>query len=616
MATGGTVVPVIGIPVKHLHKLLGEEIALEKLTETVEQLGCDLEDVNKTNVYQCPGCGSFSERLEHEDAPQRCLACGNEEEKAFPLISSDEVIRLDLLPARPDLFDAAGLARAIKGYMRIETGLVKYDVAPAKLVVEVDSTLKEKNSYRPYIVCAVVEVPPIETDVLRSLMKLQENLHWGIGRDRKLSSIGVYDLSTIKGPIRYRAVGPEELTFCPLGNPDEEMTPREILEKHSKGKAYAHLLQEFAKYPLLEDSQGQVLSMPPIINSHETRVKEGSSQLFIDVTGTTKSDVEKSLNTLLASLMEMQGKVSAVEIVCEGTSKTTPRLDSGSININLETARRWLGLDISLDDFEKDLARMRLGVAGEFPNYTISYPAYRTDIKHEVDIFEDLAIAYGYQNMNLDLVPTMTVGQARPEEEMAQRARQIMLGLGFVETMSLMLTTQADHFSKLCLKPEKNHALIENPKSAEHNIVRMHLMSGLMGSLLKNRRKALPQKYFEVGNVVLVDKKAGNHTHTREEKRLAFTIVDSETGYAEIRSILDAVFYELGWEGQYQAYDHPSFIPGRCARVTLPSGFSACLGEVHPEVLNNFGLANPVALAELTVAEVIGNHYKGESRET
>ena len=138
-------------------------------------------------------------------------------------------------------------------------------------------------------------------------MKLQENLHWGVGRDRKLASIGVYDLATITGPITYRTMDPDKEPFVPLGMPGKKMTGRQILESHPKGMAYAELLADHKRYPVLVDSKGLVLSMPPIINSDETKVKKGTTRVFIDVTGISQAAVTKSLDTLVCSLVEIGG---------------------------------------------------------------------------------------------------------------------------------------------------------------------------------------------------------------------------------------------------------------------------------------------------------------------
>jgi phenylalanyl-tRNA synthetase beta chain len=216
------------------------------------------------------------------------------------------VVRMDALPVRPDIFDPGGLVRALRGLLGEEVGLKHYESAPPVLSVHVDPALALSSSYRPFIRCAVVRGLDLDEVGLRQVMKLQELLHWALGRDRKLASIGVYALAGLKERISYRAVHPDELSFVPLQSADgRALTPRQILAEHPKGQAYAHLLKDHERFPLLVDEAGQVLSMPPIINSHATRLTEGRHDVFIDVTGVTERAVDKALHTLVTSLLEL-----------------------------------------------------------------------------------------------------------------------------------------------------------------------------------------------------------------------------------------------------------------------------------------------------------------------
>ncbi|MCP4708512.1 MAG: phenylalanine--tRNA ligase subunit beta, partial [Planctomycetes bacterium] len=286
----------------------------------------------------------------------------HESEDPFDKIAADPVIRLDLLADRPDLFDVGGLSRALKGYLFLEKGLSEFIVKEGTVSVKVDPVLSKEGTFRPYIVCAVVNIPALENTSLREIMKLQENLHWGIGRDRKLASIGVYDLDTISPPIRYGTVDPGTSKFCPLGLPDTLMTPQEILEDHPKGKAYAHLMDPYKEYPILLDSKDLVLSMPPIINSDETKCKTGTTRLFIDVTGVTGDAVVNSLNTLVSALIELGGEVETVEMNYPDRSARTPDLTPRKTDINYEEALKWLGLEFTRDEFMGYLRKMRLDV--------------------------------------------------------------------------------------------------------------------------------------------------------------------------------------------------------------------------------------------------------------
>ncbi|HEX4413907.1 MAG TPA: phenylalanine--tRNA ligase subunit beta [Lacipirellulaceae bacterium] len=602
--------PIVNIDLAWLNRLLGKPYETAVLQESLEQIGCDVEDVVDIERSRCPQCGSLVEHPLGQDEVKACTMCGFESETAFKRVGSQQVMRLDLLADRPDLFDVGGLARALRGTLGIESGLPKYDVKPSGLTVTVDKSTTDKSSYRPFIACAVMTLPPVDETSLVAIMKLQENLHWGVGRDRKLASIGVYDLSTISGNITYRTMDPDKDPFVPLGMPGKKMSGRQILESHPKGMAYAELLADLKRYPILIDSKNQVLSMPPIINSEETKVKQGTTRVFIDVTGISQAAVTKSLDTLVCSLAEIGGKIETVTIKdADGKQRTTPDLTPRTKQINVAEAKRWLGLPLDDNSLSTALRKMRFDVVAPPSTLplppsplSVSFPAYRTDIRHMVDLFEDVAIGYGYANIEPKLVRSMTVGTPRPEEVTSDRVRQVLIGLGFSEIMSLPLTTEEQQYERLRQQTPERYPQVSNPKLKAYNVVRTHLMGGLFEALRENRRRPMPQRYFEIDNVTDLDDKA--ITGASEERRVALVEIGRESGYAAARSTVDALLRELGWMPDYEPTTNPTFVDGRAATFTVADKPVGILGEVHPEVLSNFGLIYPVALAELILRRI------------
>ena len=468
-------------------------------------------------------------------------------------------MRLDLLADRPDLFDVGGLARALRGTLGIESGCRSTRRSRRTSTVHVDPSVDETESYRPFIACAVMTLPPVDETSLIAIMKLQENLHWGVGRDRKLASIGVYDLATITPPITYRTIDPDKEPFVPLGMPGKKMTGRQILESHPKGMAYAELLADHKRYPVLVDSKGQVLSMPPIINSEETKLKQGTTRVFIDVTGISQAAVTKSLDTLVCSLCRnrRQGRNGRRSSNAAAKSASTPDLDAAQLRtVELAEAKRWLGLPLDDKSLTDSLRKMRFDVDSrqtksrrQRPLHSFPIPAYRTDIRHLVDLFEDVAIGYGYANIEPRLVRSMTVGTPRPEETLSDRVRQILIGLGYSEIMSLPLTTEEHQFERLRMPTPERYPQVANPKLKAYNVVRTHLMGGLFEALRENRRRPMPQRLFEIDNVVELDDAA--ETGAAEERRVALVEIGRESGYATARSVMDALLRELGWKAEY-----------------------------------------------------------------
>ena len=163
-------------------------------------------------------------------------------------------------------------------------------------------------------------------------------------RNRRKASIGIYDLDKIKPPITYIALPPEKIRFVPL-DAKEEMNGREILEKHPKGIEFAHLLQGAPEYPLLIDSEGTVLSMPPIINSEDTRVTEDTKNLFIDVTGLSEDVINYALNTIVANLAERGGKIELIEVKYPSYSFLSPKFDNNEIDVSVTYISKVVGED-------------------------------------------------------------------------------------------------------------------------------------------------------------------------------------------------------------------------------------------------------------------------------
>lgn len=607
--------PIVNIDIAWLNQLLGSEFPTEVLYEALEQMGCDVEEVVEISTFSCPRCQSVLKSSQGVQEVKTCVFCGYESETALEEVGKQEVIRLDLLAARPDLFDVGGLARALRGFLGLAEGLPDYRLEPGPLTVHVDALLSAPGSYRPFIHCATMTVPPLTASALVAIMELQENLHWGVGRNRKLASIGVYDLDTVRGDIHYRTIDPDGESFVPLGMPGEKMTGRQILEQHPKGKAYADLLAGDSRYPVLVDERGQVLSMPPIINSDETKLKLGTTRLFIDVTGISKAAVVKSLDTLVCSLIELGGEAQSVTIKSDTEVAVTPDLSPHEAEVDLLSARAWLGIPFTSESLVASLKKMRLGVEpseSQEDQFRVTYPAFRTDIRHQVDLLEDLAIGFGYANIQPYLVPTMTVGQARKEELLSQNVRNTLLGLGFTEVMSLPMVTEEEHFLRFRKDVPGHYPRVANPKLVALKVVRTHLLTGLLQALYENRKRSMPLRLFELDNVVLLD--PGGETGTREERRVGFVEMGPEAGYAAVRSVFDAVLREMGQEGTYTVSDDPTFIPGRGASVLTGDGFQGYLGELHPEVITaeairTLGFAQeldyPVAIGELTIWRVL-----------
>ncbi len=615
--------PIINMPLDLLMRLVNAErkvIDPSQVAQTLDEMGVEVEELTHTNAFTCKACENVIERTDAQGEPLHCPKCGTdfrEQPGACLSIGVNQVARLNMLAVRPDIFDPGGMARYIRGFLGVRTGLIDYPVAEPRLAVDVDPRLAHDESYRPCIACAVLRNLRFDNERIKLLMNLQEDLHWALGRDRKLASIGVYDLDklNVSGPaFRYRAVEPDELHFVPLGfspsDPAASLTPRQILARHKTGVAYAHLLSKFSAYPLLTDGVGTVLSMPPIINSESTRVTMATRQCFVDVTGLAQRTLDRALNILLSGLKEVMPEltIEAVRIQYAEHKLVTPSFAPAEMALDVQTAADTIGAPLDAAALIGLLGRM--GHAADETSagrLRVRVPAWRNDVMHAIDLIEDAAIAYGYDKLATRLVPTFTVGQPRAIEERCGTVRRIMTGLGFHQVMTLTLSSEAAAFDKWGVPHDPRAVKIENPISSEQTLCRVSLLPGILETLTINKQYDLPQHLFEVGDCSFVDE--GAETGAREDRYLAAAMIGPGVGYADIRAVLNALLHELEVSVEIRAIESVAFIPGRAAGLYLASDWIGTMGEIHPRGLEACGLRHPVAALELNLAKLLADGH-------
>jgi phenylalanyl-tRNA synthetase beta chain len=509
---------------------------------------------------------------------------------------------------RPDLWSAEGLARALRGFLNLEKGLKQYDVGEPLVDVHVDSQLW---NIRPYICCSVVKNVKLTDTIIRGLMHLQDKLDQTYGRSRQKTSIGIYDYNLISPPLKYTVKVPSAISFVPLGF-TEKMNLAEILERHPKGVEYGHIVKKHSLYPILLDSKRKVLSFPPIINSNDLgKVTEETRHLLVEVTGTVHQTVLNTLNLVTLALIDHGGKayVSTVhypdETFYASKKVVTPDFRSACVDLSVEYVKQVLGLQFTAERIANLLLTAGFGVEKVNQNtITVLVPCYRVDVMHQVDLVEDIAIAYGYNNIEPLWRELPTTGGVKPEQHIIDVAREFMVGLGYQEILTYTLTSPESLFDKM--NREKTRVIeIANPKVVTMTCLRNWLLPSLMEFLGNNQSVEFPQKIFELGKVTLLDK--ARETKTRDEEWLAAATSHPNASFSEIKSALDAFFMNLGVEWQIKATLHPSFIEGRVGAVMVNGIDVGVLGEVNPQVLEAWKLENPVAAFEVNMHEIIKN---------
>ncbi|MCW4040055.1 MAG: phenylalanine--tRNA ligase subunit beta [Candidatus Bathyarchaeota archaeon] len=506
---------------------------------------------------------------------------------------------------RPDLWSVEGIARELRGVLGIEEGLIPYTIhASSGIEVRVSPGL---HDIRPYIAASIVKGVRLTDDIIREFMHLQDKLDHTYGRRRGRASIGLYNYDLLTPPLQYTLAKPTEISFVPLGE-KAPMDLKTILRTHPKGIQYGHIINKYPRWPILMDSRDKVLSIPPIINSNDLgRITEGEHNIFVEVTGTVYRTVLNTLNLVTLSLADRGHDILSTLInypypVERQKHLTTPQFPTSSLTLPLETINQVLGIPLSLSDVEALLKKARYDVTDAISQeIKVIVPSYRIDVMHPLDVIEDIAIMYGYNNITPRWPNQITFGEISTNEHFVDLTREIIVGLGFQEILSFTLTNKETLVQRMG-NPDTKIVELINPSSQRFTCLRNWLLPGLLKFLSHNTHIEYPQKIFEVGECVNLDDTQVNRVSTHQ--KLGCVIAHSTANFSEMKSEAEAFFRNIGIIPDLVIAQHPTFIKGRVGRLQSHETEIGILGEIHPRILEEWRVETPVTAFELNLTQV------------
>jgi phenylalanyl-tRNA synthetase beta chain len=505
------------------------------------------------------------------------------------------ILEVEVNPDRQDMLSAEGISRAIRAFLGIESGLRNYPVKKSEKQIVVKPGLEK---VRPLISCGIVKGIQLNDDLLKDYMHLQELLTTTHGRNRKKASIGLYVLNDIEFPVIYAPEKPESIKFAPLGQ-EAAIDGPTILKTHEKGLLYGPIISGFKKWPLLKDSKDHILSLPPVINSNDLgRITVDIHDIFVEVTGTQKSCVDQALNIVLTSLADRGGKIESVTVVYpDGTETETPDLRPSKMVIATDDVVQLTGLKLQDQDVVDCLKRMCYGAKMiSKGKIAVEVPPFRTDILHSVDVLEDVAIGYGFDRIQPTMPVTTTAGRLLPKTRQKNKARDLMVGVGYQEVMTYVMSSPDIMNSKM--KRDSQLVTTGNPKSIDYSVLRNSLLPALLDFTSQNQHADHPHRVFEVGDVVTPDQE--QETRTSQKTSVCGLVSDARVNLTNLIAELTFVLRNLGLEGKFRfvSATQPSFVDGRNADIMLGQARIGSFGEVSPEVLSQFGIGSPTVAFE------------------
>ncbi len=485
-------------------------------------------------------------------------------------------ILVELTPNRPDWYSMEGLARSLISYFR--KGVKDYEVNEGGCRVVVDDSVK---NVRPHSLCAVVKGLELSDEKITDMVLLQEKLLATLGRRVKKFGIGFYPLDAIEFPVRYTMMDPGRIKYHPLNYPHEAYAG-EILEKHPKGQEHGHVLEGLEKYPVFLDAKDNIMALIPIVNSKETgKVEVDTKDVFIEVTGIDINAVKSALNIIVCSLADMGGRIYSVDMRYPDKEFKSPDLSPRKVRVEERKISKILGLELDQVKIEESLLMMGYRIDGD----DVLVPPYRADILKDIDIIEDIAIAYGYNNFEPTIPDFFSPGEAVRRND---HTDQIMRGMGFSQIDTFILTNEqkikeAGYDGKV--------RTILNPSGEEFTAIRPILLPDMIDTFYLNKTRGIPQKYYEIGMIY----------DGSSRKKLIWGIMDKKLEFSEMRGYLQTLMREKGVNFILRPNTDGVFEPERGSDVIVDGKIKGIFGKISQKFLEKKGIEFEIYVCELEI---------------
>ena len=542
--------PVIELSYSRLQKLIGK-VSKKQISDSLPFLGLDIESEDK------------------------------------------DLVRIEYSPNRPDYSTDFGISLGLQGLLGIKTGAIKLNIKTSKKYLI--SVKPEVSKIRPFVTGIIAKNGKIDDKTIKQFMTMQEDLHFGIGRKRKKSSIGIHDLDKISFPLVYTTTNRNH-KFTPL-NSENTQSISEIIQDTDVGKDYGPILGNSSKVPIILDSNQQTVSFPPIINAAITTVTTKTKNLFVEVTGINKDDSEDMLSVVATILQKAGFTLETVQI--SGAKNSTPKLVQKKISVSPMLINQMLGLNLNTSKIISSLKKSRLDASVKGKNIICTIPAYRFDIFGPMDLVEETALGYGIQNLEPILSASQTLGQINPISSQLKSLSQTMIGLGYLEALNSSLTSKRVLYDMTNRNTSKMISVLDS-KSLEHTILRDIILPGLLENLSKNIHESYPQKMFETGTIFSIGDPIS------EQVSFSSISAHKDANFTEIKSILQSALKTgFGIKIETKTTTHPTFEDGHCATVILNGKSIGVMGKINSKIIENYKIRVPVVGFEISLSESI-----------
>ena len=545
----------------------------------------------------------------------------------------DAVIEIAILPNIARDANVVGVAREIAALLNTELKQPKYDfLAELDAVsnyVEIEILNPENNPRFTLGLVKDVEIKPSPDWVQRRLSMC------GIRAINNVVDVTNYVMMEVGEPLH-------AFDYDVLVERAGDKLPKILTRTAEEGEKLTTLdgveriLHDFTT--LVCDDKGS-LAIAGIMGGAESEVTDKTKNVLLEGASWNLINLRKSLDYLKLNSeasyrfsrgvhpeMAPRGVKRGLELmrqwsggkVCEGIVDEYPLVaEVVKVAVGPAEVKRLLGVDLSVKEIAGLLARLEFGVEVKDDEVIATVPDHRLDIDTGVvgraDLIEEIARIYGYDKIPETLIADVTPPQFNQEDLMHEdNVRDLLVNLGLYETITYRLTCEdreAQAIAADAVRDDRKGVFVANPLAPDREMMRRSLLASVLETVERNARTTADMGIFEIGPVFLAQEDAlPDETY---KLAMAITGARNESGWQtadtenvdfyDMKGVVESLMTGLHIENiSYASASHPSFHPGKCAKVMAGDVVVGVFGEVHPQVQENFDFGSaPVMAAEM-----------------
>ena len=334
------------------------------------------------------------------------------------------------------------------------------------------------------------------------------------------------------------------------------------------------------------------------VNSKKLNLRSESSARF-----------EKDIDPNLAELAINRACALVCELGCgeimEGTVDIyNSKKEEGHITVDYKWINKFLGTDIAVEDMKKylDLLELKTEINGD--NLEITTPTFRIDIAIKEDIAEEVARIYGYDKIPTTIYSASTGREPKYKNQILRDLMvNTMVSSGLNQSISYSFISPKV-FDKINLPEDselRNVIKIKNPLGEDYSVMRTTTIHSMMECLGRNySRNNDYARLFEIGKIYIPK---ADETELPIEKNILTIGMYGNCDYLDLKGIVENALENLGLSKVMFTREstNPSYHPGKTAALMIGNTKVGVLGEVHPNLSENYGVDTNCYLAELNL---------------